>query len=259
VGEADAKPDRFYAYGATGQGRYQVHHGVEFVRPLGSEVMATADGIVVVAGADDEQVWGRHLEYYGQLVVIQLARKYDGAPVYVLYAHLERIYVRLGQRVRLGQVIGTVGMEGVALGPHLHFEVRVGENDFAHTRNPELWLEPIPGHGTIVGRVGDEHGRHKCGTLVAFYPVARPDRYWREAWTYACARAEHLGRDEFWRESFVMGDVPAGDYILQTRIDGRLYTARVSVEPGAMAFVGLAAQATQDVLDAQDAKRVIER
>ena len=59
------RPDRFYPYASTGQGRYQVHHGVEFVNPLGTSVLAAGDGVVVTAGWDDEQVWGRDLDYYG--------------------------------------------------------------------------------------------------------------------------------------------------------------------------------------------------
>jgi murein DD-endopeptidase MepM/ murein hydrolase activator NlpD len=255
---AKTKPDRFYPYGSTGRGKYQVHHGVEFVSPLGTEVTAAADGTVVVAGTDDEYVWGRHLDYYGQLVVIRLARNYGRVPVYVLYGHLDRVHVRIGQQVYRGQSIGIVGMQGVALGPHLHFEVRVAENDFAHTRNPELWLESLPGYGTIVGRIEDGRGQNTCGTLVTFRPVEHPDRYWREAWTYACARAEHLGPDEAWHENFVMGDVPAGEYIVRTRIDGRFYADRVSVEPGTMAFVSLVALPFDDVLDVDDARKAME-
>ena len=244
-----ARPSGFYPYGSTGQGQYQVHHGVEFVGPAGTPVLATAEGTVVVAGSDEQQLWGRHLGYYGRLVVIRLERMYGAAPVYTLYGHLSRIHVRLGQRVRQGEVIGQVGMSGVALGPHLHFEVRVGRNAFSSTRNPELWLAPVPEHGTIVGRIENEYGQPVPQELVTFHPVERPDRHWRETWTYPYAPAERIQPDNLWRENLVMGDVPAGEYIVRVRVDGRLYARRVQVDEGQVAWFSITARPVQDVLE----------
>ena len=249
VSAAPARPSRFYLYGSTGQGQYQVHHGVEFAGPSGTPVLAAAEGTVVVAGSDEQQLWGRHLAYYGQLVVIRLERAYGTAPVYVLYGHLSRIHVRLGQRVRQGEEIGQVGMSGVALGPHLHFEVRVGRNAFSCTRNPELWLAPVPGHGTIVGRVENEYGQPVPQELVTVHPVEQPDRYWRETWTYPYAPAERIQPDNVWRENFAMGDVPAGEYIIRVRVNGRLYARRAQVDEGQVAWFSVTARPVQDVLD----------
>lgn len=237
---AGAAPDRFYPYGATGQGRYQVHHGVEFVCPLGTPVLAAAEGTVVVAGSDTDQVWGRHLGYYGQLIVIRLAQRDGPAPIYVLYGHLSQIDVRLGQYVRQGEEIGRVGSSGIALGPHLHFEVRLGANTFAHTRNPELWLEPLAGHGTIIGRILDAQGRLVSQALVTFYPANAPNRYWREAWTYASGA--QLNSDPEWQENMVMGDVPAGEYLVYVRVAGRLYARRVWVEEGQVTQISIRPQ-----------------
>ncbi len=234
VGEAALRiaPDRFYPYGATGHGRYEVHHGVEFVNPYSTPVVAAGNGTVVVAGTDDEEVWGRYPGYYGQLVVIQLAQRYRGLAIYLLYGHLARIDVQPGQQVTQGDTIGQVGMSGIAMGPHLHFEVRVGRNTFGNTRNPELWLSPLPEHGTIVGRILDTRGRPVPGALVTFHPAAQPARYWREAWTYATDPEGRLHGDGVWRENLATGDVPAGDYTVHVRIEGRLYTRRVSVAAG---------------------------
>jgi murein DD-endopeptidase MepM/ murein hydrolase activator NlpD len=227
-----ARPDRFYVYASTGQGRYQVHHGVEFVNPLGTPVLAVGDGTVVTAGWDDEFVWGRALDYYGQLVVIQLAQSDAQMPVYVLYGHLSDVYVTVGQRVQQGEPVGAVGSTGVALGPHLHFEVRLGRNTFSHTTNPELWLVPQPGHGTIVGRILDARGQTVNMALVTFTPVERPGRYWREAWTYPGRLQATTRSDPAWQENVVMGDVPVGEYIVAVRIEGRLYARRVLVGDG---------------------------
>jgi len=234
VGEGALRiaPDRFYPYGSTGQGQYQVHHGVEFVNPYGTPVIAAGSGTVVVAGTDDQEVWGRHLDYYGQLVVIRLTQRFRGLAVYILYGHLSRIDAQLGQQVTRGEVIGEVGMSGVAIGPHLHFEVRVGRNTFGNTRNPELWLQPLPGQGTIVGRVLDTRGRPVPGALVTFHLAAQPNRHWREAWTYAEDRGGRVHGDGVWRENVAMGDVPAGEYVVHVRIEGQVYTRQVQVEAG---------------------------
>jgi murein DD-endopeptidase MepM/ murein hydrolase activator NlpD len=234
-----ASPDRFYPYGSTEQGKYAVHHGVEFVRPAGTPVLAVADGTVVVAGSDQQETWGPRPDYYGQLVVLQVGQPYHGASVYVLYGHLQAVGVRLGQRVHRGQQIGLVGSSGAALGPHLHLEVRVGRNAFSHTRNPELWFEPLPGHGTIVGRV-ELDGQLVPGTLVTVRPAERPNRFWRDAWTYVDASLEQLQSDDVWGENWALGDVPAGDYVVQTRVRGHLYTRKVRAEESQVSFVAIA-------------------
>jgi len=235
--DANNRPDRFYPYGSTGQGRYQVHHGVEFENPIGTPVVAVASATVVVAGSDEEVVWGRHRAYYGQLIVLEMDERCDGRPVYALYGHLGALYVHLGEHVEQGQVIGQVGMSGIAVGPHLHFEVRVGSNAFDRTCNPELWLAPLPGHGLLVGRVADENQNLLEGVLITVHQAVRPEQYWREAWTYAAMRAEQLNSDVRWGENWVLGDVPAGDYLVRLRVNDRLYTRQVRVNEGQATWV----------------------
>ena len=110
------------------------HHGVEFYVPSGTEVLSTASGTVVVAGSDDELLYGPHKNFYGNLVVIELDTPFLGQPVYNLYAHLSEIFVAESQHVVAQEVIALSGASGVADGAHLHFEVRVGNNDYANTR-----------------------------------------------------------------------------------------------------------------------------
>lgn len=238
---SSASPDRTYPYGSTGQGRYAVHHGVEFARRAGTPVLAVADGTVVVAGSDEEEIWGPRTGYYGLLIILQVGRVDHGLPVFVLYGHLSAVNVRLGQRVQRGQPIGLVGSTGIAGGPHLHLEVRVGRNAFSHTRNPELWFEPLPGRGTLAGRVQMD-GHPVEGALVTIQPVERPDRFWRDAWTYTDAALEQIQSDDTWGENWASGDVPAGDYVVRTRINGRLYTRRVQVKEARVAFVSIEAR-----------------
>ncbi len=92
-------------------GTARPHLGIDLAAPLGTPVVATADGSVRSAVRRPR---------YGRLLVLDHA---DG--VQTRYAHLRRFVVREGQRVRAGQVIGTVGRSGNATGPHVHYEVRI--------------------------------------------------------------------------------------------------------------------------------------
>ena len=202
--------------------------------PIGTAVLAVASGTVIVAGTDQTEVYGLKPDFYGQLVVVQLDREFHEQPVFVLYGHLSKVTARAGQRVTTGDVLGEVGMTGVAIGPHLHFEMRVGANTYADTRNPELWLKPLPGHGTIAGQLLDPQGNPIPEATINFHRGEEPDKRWREACSYA---SDEVNPDDEWSENFVMGDVPAGPYVLKTRIAGRLYIQEVTVEAGKTSLV----------------------
>ncbi len=225
---------RYYPYGTTASGRYFLHHGVDIGNPSGTRVLAVAPGTVIVAGTDQTEVYGLQPNFYGQLVVVQLDREFHGQPVFVLYGHLSRVAASVGQQVAAGDVLGEVGMTGVAIGPHLHFEVRVRANTYADTRDPELWLKPLPDHGTIAGQLLDAQGNPIPEALINFHRAEEPDKRWRETWTYTSGG---VNPDEEWGENFVMGDVPAGSYVLKTRVDGRLYAEEVEVEAGKTSLV----------------------
>lgn len=85
------------------------HDGLDISAAYGTPVKAPADGLVVFA--DREAGYGR---------VVKVNHGYGFVTV---YAHLDRILVKEGQRVRRGDVIGRVGMSGRTTGPHLHYEV----------------------------------------------------------------------------------------------------------------------------------------
>ena len=89
--------------------RWRRHLGVDYDAPTGTEVISVASGTVVFAGRKDE---------YGEMVKIR-HRQYSTS-----YAHLSRIQVRLGQRVKQGDVVGRVGSTGLATGPHLHYQIQ---------------------------------------------------------------------------------------------------------------------------------------
>jgi murein DD-endopeptidase MepM/ murein hydrolase activator NlpD len=95
-------------------GRPAFHKGVDISADPGKPVKAPADGIVVRAG---------RIGSYGRAV--QLSHGYG---VTTLYGHLHDLSVRPGQRIRRGDVVGTVGNSGRATGYHLHYEVRVNND-----------------------------------------------------------------------------------------------------------------------------------
>lgn len=86
------------------------HAGIDLAARTNEPVYAAEKGKVVVAG------WNGG---YGQLVKIKHS---DGR--YTLYAHLNKMNVKKGQKVKTGQRIGAVGSTGYSTGAHLHFEVR---------------------------------------------------------------------------------------------------------------------------------------
>jgi murein DD-endopeptidase MepM/ murein hydrolase activator NlpD len=210
---------RTYPYGSTNGGRLQIHHGVDMENPRGTPILAAADGVVFYAGSDLETKFGPQNDYYGNLVVIEHPfQSPDGQKVYSLYGHMQRLDVQTGQDVKRGQVIGIVGDKGVAYGPHLHFEVRVGNpNDFDATRNPELWLFPYQGFGTLTGRVTDA-----SGTLLFNAPLqvrAVNSSVPRYAFTYSDSS---VTQDTIFKENFVLGDLPANYYEVIVSENGRV-------------------------------------
>jgi len=223
--------DRTYPYGSTSGGRYRTHHGVEFQNPQGTPVLAAADGTVYYAGDDLGRVFGPNSNYYGNLIVIQHGfTSPQGEPVFTVYGHLSRIEVEAGQSVSAGQQIGAVGAEGIALGPHLHFEVRVGNPDsFDYTRNPELWIYPYGGYGTLTGRVTDAAGNILRDVTIQVESAAGEKITPRFAFSYA---DDTVNSDPALGENFTLGDLPANYYDVTVRANGRrLFQQIVYVYP----------------------------
>jgi hypothetical protein len=130
-------------------------------------------------------------------------------------------------------------MTGVAIGNHLHLEVRLGDNDYEHTRNPVLWLQPEPGQGLIAGLVVDARGQPLPEVPVTFFRASAPDKWWLQVQTYAL---EGVNADDQLGENFALGYVPAGDYLVKVKIGEKSYVQPATVRPGDIAFVLLAAE-----------------
>jgi len=97
--------------GYVTQGYKRYHLALDIARAIGTPVKAADNGFVVAAG------WGN--DGYGNNIVIDHGNGYQ-----TQYAHLNRIYVKVGQAVGKGTEIGQMGSTGRSTGPHLHFEVR---------------------------------------------------------------------------------------------------------------------------------------
>ncbi|QIQ88250.1 MAG: M23 family metallopeptidase [Erythrobacter sp.] len=92
-------------------GRRRHHKGVDLAAPTGTPVYATADGMIERA---------EFSRSYGLVIYAD-----HGAGLETRYAHLSKLAVAEGERVKKGDLIGYVGSTGRSTGPHLHYEVRV--------------------------------------------------------------------------------------------------------------------------------------
>ncbi|GHV43933.1 peptidase M23 [Bacteroidia bacterium] len=90
------------------------HAGMDFTAPEGTDIYATGNGKVILAG------WKSG---YGNCIEIDHSYGYI-----TLYGHLSKILVREGQQVNRGEIIGAVGSTGLSTGPHLHYEVHLNGN-----------------------------------------------------------------------------------------------------------------------------------
>jgi murein DD-endopeptidase MepM/ murein hydrolase activator NlpD len=228
----DDRPSRYYPFGTTAGGAYLLHHGVDIGNPQGTPVHAVGDGQVIYAGPDAERMWGPQTDFYGNVIVISHPQPTGAAPLYSLYGHLSRVLVTAGQPVQAGDVIGEVGATGIALGPHLHLEFRTPGQDYDSARNAELYLAPLSGHGTIVGRLLDSHGALAPDTPIGLYHSADDgSQQWiAGTTTYPAGK---IGSTADWGENFVFGDIPVGQYRVVAR-GGRTLSADVTIRDGAL-------------------------
>lgn len=100
-----AKPGKMWSTGR--------HEGVDFACPKGTKILACADGKVVGTG-----IWG---SAYGPNSLV-IKHVVDGKTLYTMYAHGQKLYVKKGDKVKMGQHVLDSGAMGNVTGPHLHLE-----------------------------------------------------------------------------------------------------------------------------------------
>jgi murein DD-endopeptidase MepM/ murein hydrolase activator NlpD len=229
-----------YRYGSVGIGQaFAPHHGADFSAPAGTPIHAVASGTIYWAGNDLEKQFGPQTNFYGNLVVIQLAQPWNGHTIYALYGHMSRVDVQTGQAINAGDVVGAVGATGVALGPHAHLEVREdAPESYWDTRNPELWLEPLAGTGTLALRVTNKAGQYLPGVHVAFTCGDGAARYLDTYWYSG------VNPDDVYGENAAMMGLPPGYCQFAADIAGEhVEQHNVQISAGQIAFVWL--QTTQ--------------
>ncbi len=118
------------------------HNGIDLTAPAGTNIYATADGVVLQA----RYTTGG----YGKKILIDHGFGYK-----TLYGHCEKILVKPGQKVKRGEVIGLVGNTGLSVRPHLHYEVWINNkavdpiNYYANDLSPEEYDKMISLLSTI--------------------------------------------------------------------------------------------------------------
>jgi murein DD-endopeptidase MepM/ murein hydrolase activator NlpD len=97
---------------------FELHAGLDLAAPQGMPIHSPADGVVVFAG---QYPMARSIGWwrYGNLVMVR-----NGDRFVTLFGHCDEVKVRTGQKVKKGDVLGTVGNTGWSTSPHVHYEVR---------------------------------------------------------------------------------------------------------------------------------------
>ncbi|MCK5430432.1 MAG: M23 family metallopeptidase, partial [Anaerolineales bacterium] len=208
-----------------------VHTGIDIPANLGTDVLAVGSGRVVWAG------YGLYLgnddpsDPYGLAITIRHDFGFKGEALYSVYGHLRSINVEVGQLVETGDLLGYVGQTGKVTGPHLHFEIRVGKNDFFVSRNPELWLAPPQGWGVLAARIMNTGGYPLESHLVTVR-----SKETRQNWNVKSYGKGPVVSDPYYRENMVLGDLPAGDYEVFIDYAGAKYNWDVRIYPGLVTY-----------------------
>jgi murein DD-endopeptidase MepM/ murein hydrolase activator NlpD len=192
---------------------------------------------VYYSGDDKTRLFTPWRNFYGNLIIIK--HESAGIPftaLYTLYAHLSKEDISTGESVTAGQKIGEVGSSGSAQGSHLHFEVRVDPNDYQSTLNPELWLKPHPGNGTLAIAVTDKSGKTIRPTInVQYYP--NRDEAATRAFEVDGYPLETVNPRDPWGEIGALGDQPAGWYRISFLWAGTWTERWVEIQAGKLTRV----------------------
>lgn len=220
-------PNSQFRYGSTYFGEETTHTGIDLGAARDTDVIAAGPGEVVWVGYGLYRGIEDPTDPYGLSIAIRHDFGHQEQQLFTVYAHLASAEVWRGQRVEMNEKIGTVGDSGHATGAHLHFEVRLGENRFFSTRNPELWMVPSEGSGVLGGQILSTRGLLLEEQLVQIRNMDTGQKW--EAWTYAFGTVHP---DEVYGENIAIGDLPSGAYEIRIDFAGKSHLKYLYLYPG---------------------------
>jgi len=228
-------PTSEYRYGYRVNELGTLHTGLDIPALKGTPVLASGEGIVEFAGYGLLYGAGNKKDPYGIAVKIRHTEKYTGQTIYTVYAHLEKALVEDGDEVETGQIIGTVGLTGNTSGPHLHFEVRIRTDEGQFIQNPELWLTPPLEHGVLTGRLTNQSGYQLFGWEFILTSL-ESGREWVIK-TYDMNVITRHANDTYFKENYVLSDLPAGSYQVSMWYNYKHYRSIIEINPGVINYV----------------------
>ncbi len=212
--------DESERYGKA-QSALLVQHGVDFINSQGTPVLSAESGIVVYTGNDEHGEYGPYAEFHGLVVILEHDLAGFDQPFYTVYSHLSEIKAEMGQSINTGEVIGLVGSTGDTSGSELHFEVRLGDNLYESTRNPELWLaqrdENGALQGALAGRILDQDGQPILVEQIVLQYLGDLEQDPDYLNIYADPK---LLLQAPWYETFAIGNLTSGEYKISVVIPG---------------------------------------
>jgi murein DD-endopeptidase MepM/ murein hydrolase activator NlpD len=208
-----------------------VHTGVDIPSPKGTPVLAAGSGKVTWTGYGLYALKEDLNDPYGQAIAIRHDFGYQGETLYTVYGHLDEISVARGQYVEAGEMIGKVGDTGQTTGVHLHFEVRIGKNNFFGSRNPELWMAPPEGWGVLAARIMGTNGLLLDGLAIQVHSFDSG-----QYWTVKSYSKGSTNSDPYYNENLVIGDLPAGNYEVWITYLGTTFNLKLKINPGVVNY-----------------------
>jgi murein DD-endopeptidase MepM/ murein hydrolase activator NlpD len=222
-----------YGSGTNFSSRSGIHTGLDFMTDFGAPVYAIGSGEVIWVGFGIESNLGAD-NAYGWAVTIKHDTPVFELTPYSIYAHLNLSSVEIGDQVREGDKIGEVGLTGNTSTPHLHLEVRLGGTSEFISRNPELFIRPLPNHGVLAARILNTDGSMLYGQEIHLEHLDT-----HQVWTATSYANGPITTDAVYKENLVIGDLPVGQYAIVVYYGGAELHHSVFIRSGQVTFFTL--------------------
>lgn len=221
-----------YKFGATNFSPNLPHTGVDIVVEEGTPVLAAAAGRVVWAGTGLLSGGEDPNDPYGVAVSIQHEFGFNNEPLFTAYTHLLSTVAKKGDWVEAGDLIAFSGQTGNVTGEHLHFEVRLGPNEYYNSVNPELWMVPPVGWGVLAGRVTNSWGNPVGNLQIRITSYETGQRWYPQSY----GTLELINSDPYYNENLVLSDLPQGTYEIMVPYVGYEFRAVIEIRPGVVNY-----------------------